>query len=89
MLCLLLQVEARFGEQANRMAVALRKCIALEDSEVVGCVATLATVRHEDLNRLLSTLYGSSMQLLITENRVASARVAQHLQSGRVRQQHL
>jgi len=86
---LLVKVEARFGEQSNRMAAALRKCIALEDPEVVGCVATLATIRHEDLNRMLSTLYGSSMQLLITENRVASARVTQHLQSGRVRQQQL
>ena len=66
MLLFLVKVEARFGEQSNRMAV-----------------------RHEDLNRLLSTLYSSSMQLLITENRVASARVTQHLQSGRVRQQQL
>lgn len=79
-----LQVEARIGEPKNRMAAALRKCFAMRDPEVIDCVANLGTVRHEDLNRLLSKLHSHYMQLLIVETPAASRRLSEHLQSERV-----
>ena len=66
------------------MAAALRKCFAMRDPEVIDCVANLGTVRHEDLNRLLSKLHSHYMQLLIVETPAASQRVSEHLQSERV-----
>ena len=66
------------------MAAALRKCFAMRDPEVIDCVANLGTVRHEDLNRLLSKLHSHYMQLLIVETPAASLRVSEHLQSERV-----
>ena len=73
------QVEARFGDPKNKFAVALRHCMAMEKPEVIGCVATLGTVRHEDLNQLLSTLYGGSMQILIVVTRGVGALRLKHL----------
>jgi hypothetical protein len=64
-----MQVEARIGKPRNSMAAALRKCFAMQDPEVIDCVANLGTILHEDLNRLLSKLYGHYMQLLIVETR--------------------
>ena len=80
-----LQMEARFGEHNNRFAVALRHCMTIGDPEIIGCVATLGTIRHEDLNRLLSTLYGGSMQILIVESRAVSTRLEKRLRE-KVRQ---
>ena len=74
-----MQLEARYGEQNNKFTTALRHCMGMGDPEIVGCVATLGTVRHEDLNRLLSTLYGGSMQILIVESRAVSAKLEKHL----------
>lgn len=64
------------------MTTALLKCLGMNDAEVIGCVANLATVRHEYLNRLLSTLYRGVMQLLIVESGDSRNRVAAHLLDG-------
>ena len=63
--------------------------MGMGDPEVIGCVATLGTVRHEDLNRLLSTLYGGSMQILIVESRAVSAKLEKHLHKKVCQQQYM
>ena len=68
------------------MAAALRKCMAMGDAEVIECVANLATVRHEDLNRLLSALFRNVMQHLVVATAAARDRVTERLTAGRVRQ---
>ena len=68
------------------MAAALRKCMAMGDAEVVECVANLATVRHEDLNRLLSALFRGVMQQLVVATAAARDRVTERLTAGRVSQ---
>ena len=68
------------------MAAALRKCMAMGDAEVIECVANLATVRHEDLNRLLSALFRNVMQHLVVATGAARDRVTERLTAGRVRQ---
>lgn len=83
------QIEARFGEPKSAMAAALRKCMAMGDAEVVECVASLATVRHEDLNRLLSALFKGVMQHLVVATGAARDRVTERLTAGRVRQHRL
>ena len=68
------------------MAAALHKCMAMEDAEVIDCVANLATIRHEDLNRLLSALFRNVMQHLVVATAAARDRVTERLTAGRVRQ---
>lgn len=53
--------------------------MTMGDQEIIGCVATLGTIRDEDLNRLLSTLYGGSMQILIVESRAVGTRLEKQL----------
>lgn len=67
------------------MTEALRRCLALEDAEVVGCVAQLATVQDADLARLLSASYRSIMELLVVKTEATRKRVAQHLVKHKVR----
>ena len=66
------------------MTEALRRCLALEDSEVVGCVAQLATVQDAALARLLSASYRTIMQLLVVKTQAAQKRVTQHLAKHKV-----
>lgn len=66
------------------MTEALRRCLALEDAEVVGCVAQLATVQDADLARLLSASYRSIMELLVVKTEATRKRVAQHLAKHKV-----
>ena len=72
-------MEARFGEQSNRFAMALRQCMAMGDPDIIGCFATLGTVRDEGLNRLLSTLYGDALQTLVVESRPVGDRLEKQL----------
>ena len=67
------------------MAAALHKCMAMGDAEVIECVANLATVRREDLNRLLSALFRSFMQHLVVATGAARDRVTERLTAGQVR----
>jgi chromosome segregation ATPase len=78
------QFEARFGEPGNKMASALRRCLALEDPDVLGCVAQLVTVQDEGLVRLLSTTFKGLMQLLVVTTTDAQKRLTSHLGTGRV-----
>lgn len=80
-----LQMEARFGEPGARMTEALQRCLALEDGEVVGCVAQLATVADAALAQLLSATYRAVMQLLVVKSQAAQKRLAQHLAKHKVR----
>ena len=66
------------------MTEALRRCLALEDEEVVGCVAQLATVSDGALARLLSASYRGMMPLLVTRTPAAQKRVTQHLAKHKV-----
>ncbi len=67
------------------MTEALRRCLALEDDEVVGCVAQLATVSDGALARLLSASYRGMMPLLVTKTPAAQKRVTRHLAQHKVR----
>ena len=66
------------------MTLALRNCMAMNDPDVFGCLASLCTIQDGNVNRLLSTLSRSDMQLLVVKSDAATARVKQHLQKGRV-----
>ena len=66
------------------MTAALRKCFAMRDPEVISCIANMGTMRHKDLDRLLSVLHMAAMQQLILETPFALQRVSKHLQSERV-----
>lgn len=85
LLAYFLQINARFGLPSEGMTAALRECMGMEDAEVIGCVAKLATVRDEGLNRLLSTLHCSDMRLLVVEGDATRVRVDEHLRAGGVR----
>ena len=61
--------------------------MTMGDPEIIGCVATLGAVRHEDLNRLLSTLYGGSMQILVVESRAVGTRLEKQLRKKVCQQQ--
>jgi hypothetical protein len=51
------QVEAAFGGPRDKVAGALRRCLALRGAGVVGVTAQLATVPDRQLARLLAQTY--------------------------------
>jgi len=71
----------RMGNPKTPVAMALQRCLTLNDSDVVGAFAQLAYVEDPQLSALMAATFPSCLQTLVVKSYQATKRLRQQLTS--------